>query len=50
VVAFFATLVLLTVLWLILPHLWRALRGSLAFLTGQWRAVAGGTVSPPPLP
>jgi len=46
----FATVLLLVVLWLILPRLWRALRGSLAFLTGQWRALAGSTASPPPLP
>lgn len=49
VVAFFVTVILLVVLWLVLPRLWRALRRSFSFLKSQWRALVGPQVTPPPL-
>ena len=47
VVAFFATILVLVALWLILPRLWRALRASAGFFRSQWRALSGAAVPPP---
>jgi hypothetical protein len=39
VVAFFFFVIVLTVLWLVLPRLWRTLRGSFSLVRGKWRAL-----------